>query len=155
MPTQVLLVMVTDSHPEAEERLSRLLEHMAQQFGSLEGVIVRKALDLERAVVAVVAPGDGAKVVGKEGAMAKLISKELGKPLRVIEFPLQGPMHSMLQNLLQPVSLIGINVLYTTGGEELRIRVPLRDKPVLPLTPEDVVSVSHNVLGRKAVLLFE
>lgn len=132
---------------------ARALVSLAKKFNSLEGVEVLNAIGVSRLAVLLTKEGDGAKVVGREGSMAKLIAKELGKPIRVVE-P-ENP-RRMFEGILMPATLIGLNVLYRPEGtQEFKVRVPIRDKPLLQLNTEELNAISKEMVGRPAALVFE
>lgn len=83
-----------------------------------------KSHDLEDFIL-LLAKGNIAPLIGKEGKTIKMISKKFGKRVRIIS---EGDMKTMAQDLVSPARIFGINVLYTPMGEEYNIVIPKSDR---------------------------
>jgi len=138
---------------EAQSKIVSIVKNLAQKYGSLEDVQIERVVETEKVVIVIASADSAAKLVGKEGSIVKMISKELGKQVKVLSAA--SDQKTMTRDLLRPASLIGINVLYTAGKEELKIRVPLKDKPLLLIPESELERVFGEIFSKTSKISFE
>jgi len=136
---------------QTEVDVSRFLWNMGDKLHSLREATIRKIIDSDVLLI-VAGRGDGAKVVGKGGAVVKALAKRWGKSIRVLE---ENEFRPFVAELLHPLTVRGVNTLYTPDGEVLRVRLPAAQKPRSMITPEGFSAMMQQLYGRRAELLFE
>jgi len=118
---------------EADVKVSRTLVSMSDSVKALRDVTLVKVAESPDLAVIVCARGDAAKVIGREGLVAKALEKELGKRVSIVEEA--NDVKDFISALLRPAQVAGINVVYRGGAEALRVlvkrgrasRMPYRD----------------------------
>ncbi|MFH0830187.1 MAG: hypothetical protein V1887_03440 [Candidatus Aenigmatarchaeota archaeon] len=136
---------------KADVDVSRFVWGMSEKLHSLKEASIKKVIDSD-VLLLVAAKGDGAKLVGKGGAVVKALAKQWGKSIRVLE---EKDFKPFVAELLHPLTVTGINTLYTPEGEILRVRTPVAQKSRSIITPEGFSSMVQSLYGHKAELLFE
>ncbi len=136
---------------KAELDVSRFLHELCEKAPSLKEATIRKIVDGDVLLV-ITAKGDGAKVVGKGGTVVKALAKQWNKSVRVLE---EKDTKQFMLELLHPVTVLGINTLYTPGGEVMRVRVSSGHNARSVMTPEGFSSIMNQVFGKKTELVFE
>lgn len=136
---------------QADVDVSRFVWGLSEKLHSLKEATIRKIIDGDVLLI-VAAKGDGAKLVGKGGAVVKALAKQWGKSIRVLE---ENDFRTFTAELLHPLTVTGVNTLYTPEGEVLRVRIPTAQKPRSMMTPEGFSSMMQKLYGQKAELLFE
>jgi len=136
---------------QMEVDVSRFVFGLSDKLHSLKEATIRKIIDGDVMLI-VAAKGDGAKLVGKGGAEVKALAKQWGKSIRVLE---ENEFRQFVSELLHPLTVTGINRLYTPDGEILRVRLPAAQKPRSIITPEGFGTMMHKLYGQKTELLFE
>lgn len=134
-----------------EIEISRMLFGMSDKIKSLKDVVLRRAMNSE-IVILVAGKGDGAKLVGKSGVVVKALAKKYEKPIRVLE---EGEFRKFVKNLIQPLPIEGINTLYSSEGEVVKVRAPLNQKNRLLFSEETFRTLVKSVYNKDAELVFE
>ena len=137
---------------ETEINISRFLYNLGSKVRGLKEIKLIKAVDVGVLLI-VTGPGDAAKVVGKSGAVVKILAKEFKKPIRVVEEA--ENLRKFVQDMISPVTVMGINTLYTPEGEVYRIRIPTSQRNSLTINPENFSSIIHNLYNRNVQIIFE
>ena len=137
------------SKPDIE--VSRLIYKISKDAKTLKDVSIKKVIELSNLIVIVCKEGDAAKIVGKTGIIVKKLSKELGKPIKVIEESKNKK--EFLQNLLFPTPILGINILYTPKEEILRIRIPKRK--IMPTLRKSINEFAKHLFNKKVEIIEE
>lgn len=126
----------------------KMINDAAKRFKPLEGIEIKKVVDSGRVTVVICRRGDGARLVGREGAMVKKLSKIAGKEIRVVEE--SGDLKEFIQNLINPVPLIGLNVVYTPGEEVLKVLIPYRRR--VPIEENSLSDIVRQVFGKDVMV---
>ncbi|MEM5804588.1 MAG: hypothetical protein QXU82_01940 [Candidatus Aenigmatarchaeota archaeon] len=134
-----------------EVEISRMLFGMSEKTKSLKDAKLKKAMNTE-VLLLIAGKGDGAKLVGKAGAVVKALAKKYEKPIRVLE---ESDIRTFITNMLQPVPIEGINTVFAGGKETFKVRLPLNQKNRLLFSEETFKKVVSEVYGRQAELVFE
>ncbi len=136
---------------KSEVYISRLLHQISSEAKSLKGIHIKKIIDTPGLVLIISKKGDAARIVGKSGIIVKKLSKTLGKKIKVIEE--SSDPKTFFQNLIFPVPLLGINILYAERGEILKIKVP-RDR-ALPISKSTFKETTKLVLKKDIEIVEE
>ena len=116
---------------ELDVKISRMLYKL---LGDAD-VEFKKAVEAGDLVVIMVGEGNVPLVIGKGGKNIKLLMRELGKRVRVIEgLEIKGTdeIKKLATDLLYPASVFGVNVVYALSGTYYQVVVIRRDQPKLP-----------------------
>ena len=97
--------------------------------------------------------GDAAKLVGKNGFVVKALAKEFKKPIRILEEA--DTLKNFVESLVSPISISGVNTLYTPEGEVYKFRIPSNHKGRLNITPESFSEIISDMYDCKAELIFD
>lgn len=137
--------------PKETVDVSRFLFKMKDESKSLEEANVKHVIDSDVLLI-VTGKGDAAKVVGKGGVVVKALAKQFSKNIRVLE---ENDMKSFASDLLQPITILGTNILFTPDGEIKRIRAPLSQKSKFHLSEQAFSNIFEKLYGTKAEIVFE
>lgn len=139
----------------AQEKISVLDVELSKILFELgEGDIsFSKAIETQDAIV-VVAPKESiGKIIGRSGANIRVISKKLGKPVRVVG---SGELKDMIYDFASPARVIGVNKVFRPDGSTIqRVRIPRKDKPKLRLGVEDMEKIISSLSEDQVEILFE
>jgi transcription antitermination factor NusA-like protein len=131
---------------ESDVRISRLVSRIGS--GPINEVTIKRVIEGENTIVIICAKGDAARLVGKEGIMIKKLSKNAGKMIRVIEET--GNIKEFIQNLIYPVPLSGLNIMYRPEGEMLKVLIPSGRN--IPLNESSFSEIIKMVFGKHVVV---
>lgn len=124
--------------------MSRKLYRIVNPIKSMNDVTIFRIFDLGGLVVLLVDKGSAARLIGRGGHMVKRISKLLGKDVKILER--DTDIQHMVESLIRPANMLGINVLYTKDGEIYRLRVPVSQKHMIrdPAKISDILALATN-----------
>jgi transcription antitermination factor NusA-like protein len=129
--------------------ISRLLFRLEKTF-SLHDVDFRKSIDINGFIL-ILTSGDVASLIGRHGRVVRLISQELGKWVRIVN--VSGP-RTIVQDLVYPARVYGMNILNTPEGEEYKVIVPKEDRRKLVMDDESLNKALDVLLNKKAEIKF-
>ncbi len=108
---------------EEELKIARFLEKLKEKFKVLKNAQIYKIAVGDEQIIIIARKGDASKVVGKNGSIVKILSKEFKKSVKVVEF--DEDMKKLANKIVYPASVEGVNVLYKKDNTlEYRIRIP-------------------------------
>ena len=118
---------------DTDIRVSRIVLRLSRTKRSLRDITLKQVVESDNLMVIICEQGDAANVIGRSGLVVKRLEKELDKPVRIVEE--SGDVKGFIANLLHPVPLLGMNILYRPEGEVIRAlagkgpgpRIPQRD----------------------------
>ncbi|MBN2330713.1 MAG: transcription elongation factor NusA [Candidatus Aenigmarchaeota archaeon] len=116
---------------ETDIKVARALLRLSGSIKSLRDIDMQRAFESDSMLAIVCARGDAARIIGKSGLTVKKLEKELGKPVRIVESG--GDMRAFITDLLHPVPVHGINVVYRPQGEVLRVLTGKGPGPRVPV----------------------
>lgn len=122
---------------ETDIGVARILLQLSVGIKSLRDITLQRAVGSDSMVVVVCAKGDAARIIGKSGLTVKRLEKELGKPVKIVEGG--GDVKEFITDLLHPVPVEGINVVYRPQGEVLRVLTGRGPGPRMPV--DDIRSI--------------
>jgi transcription antitermination factor NusA-like protein len=139
---------------ELDVKVARLLYKL---LGDVN-VEFKKAVEAGDLVVIIVGKGDVPIVIGKGGKNIKILVKELGKRVRVIEgieTETIDDLKKLATDLFYPASVFGVNIVYKPGGEHsYKVLVLGREKKRLPEKPEILESILSQITGKNVKISF-
>ncbi|ASJ10937.1 transcription elongation factor NusA [Thermococcus sp. P6] len=139
---------------ELDVKVARLLYRL---IGDSD-VEFKKAVEAGDLVVIVVGEGDVPLTIGKGGKNVKILTRELGKRIRVIEaVEVRKPedVKKIATDLLYPAGVFGVNVVYKPSGDNYyRILVPDRDRKKIPGRREVLESIISQIAGAEVRINF-
>jgi transcription antitermination factor NusA-like protein len=133
---------------ETDIRVSSALLQLSVSIKSLRDVTVEHAVESDNMLVIVCARGDAARIIGKSGLTVKRLERELGKPVRIVQGG--GDVREFITDLLHPVPVEGINVVYRPQGEVLRVIAGRGPGPRVPAG--DLKSIVGALFGKDVEL---
>lgn len=137
-----------DNLSEDDMKILKAINEVSKTFKPLSDVEIKKIVNVEKMSVVVCREGDGARLVGKDGVMIKKLSRIVGRPLRVVEE--SGDVKEFIKNLINPVPVVGLNVIYKPGKEVLKVVIPRGRK--IPMSKESFSRIVNVVFGKDAVV---
>jgi transcription antitermination factor NusA-like protein len=134
-------------------KISRVLFELSKKHRGLEKLNFKGSVDASGLVILKVERGQIPLVVGKGGKLVQEIERTLKTKIRVVE---EGANHRKLaQDILAPAEVIGVNVLYTTSGNEYRVRVPRQQMKRLPAEKEKIKTALSMLTNKNFTIVFE
>lgn len=97
--------------------------------------------------------GEVGTIVGKGGRNALELGKRFGKRVKVIN--LNMDIKQIISDILYPVTLLGMNTIFTSGGEISKIRLPKREMMRIPIDISSMEKILNNLLHKKIRITFE
>lgn len=138
---------------EIDIEVTRILQDLSTEYGSLKDSEVRKVFDMENVVVVVTAEGDGAKVVGRNGEIVKELADRIDKSIRVVEAT-EDDME-VIKGLLSPAEVTSINTVFRPDGEHKKIVVDEEYQGKINLSTGEFEQIISHVTGTDYKLSFE
>ncbi|MFH1237532.1 MAG: hypothetical protein V1648_03975 [Candidatus Aenigmatarchaeota archaeon] len=133
---------------DSDVRLARAVKTLASTFKVLDNITIKKVMEGSTIILMLCGRGDRPKLVGREGVVINRLSKMMGKPVRVVEET--EDLKDFIKNVIHPVPLEGINVVYSNEGETLKVLIPRnRNLPLAEATFREIIKM---VFGRNAVV---
>jgi N utilization substance protein A len=96
---------------------------------------------------------DVSKLIGKEGRVVKKLSKELERPIKIIEK--STDIKDFVKEVFSSVPVLGINIVYKPLGQMYKIRIKDSDRDKLPLSSEIFANVSRSLFHVDTDIVFE
>ncbi|MCC6054991.1 MAG: transcription elongation factor [Thermosphaera sp.] len=82
------------------------------------------------------------------------LSSTLGRKVRVVEYVSDS--RKLIEQLIVPASLLGVNKVWLPTGEEvISIRIPRRDRRIIGKNKEQYEALIEQITGVKARIIFE
>lgn len=132
--------------------VSRFIAANREKHG-LSAVQVAKCLDDGHAAI-VFCHSDPGLLIGKGGRTVKELAGTLNRRVKVIS--LNAEMHTAAAELLNPATLLGINLIYSATGNTYKVRVPRSQAGKLSVHRDTVArALSHLCDGKRFAVVFE
>ncbi|MDN5319959.1 MAG: hypothetical protein PWP49_379 [Thermococcaceae archaeon] len=138
---------------ELDVKISRMLYKL---LGDAD-VEFKKAVEAGDLVVIMVGEGNVPLVIGKGGKNIKLLMRELGKRVRVIEgreIKDTDDLKKLATDLLYPAGVFGVNVVYAPQGQYYKVLVIRRDRQKLPERQEILEDILSKIAGVEVKISF-
>lgn len=136
---------------EKDIELLRMIYKETERNKMLVEIQIKKIIEGNDVILVVCSSGDAAKIVGRGGFFAKRLEEAAGKPVRVVEESADA--RAFLQNIILPVPIINLNIIYTPDGEKYKIIIPKNSRLPMPLNA--FKSVAKDVLKKDVEIGFE
>jgi transcription antitermination factor NusA-like protein len=133
---------------QSDIEVSRIINEVGKSFKPLNEVEIKKVIGGKNISVIICKKGDGARLVGKNGVMIKKLSKLLGKPIRIVEE--SEDVKEFVENLIKPIPVVGMNVIYKPEKEILKIIIPRGRK--IPMSKESFAEVINLTFGKDSIV---
>ena len=141
----------TDKITQAEIDISRFICELSEKVGSLQDVKIKKIIESNNIII-ISGKGDGGKLVGKAGTVVKVLAKQFGKSIKIVEKT--DNYKDFMNNLISPNVIKAINIVYTPNGEIYKLRITSTEK-TLPIQKDEISHISLSMFGNKAEIVFE
>lgn len=138
---------------ELELKISQVLFELAKKHRGLERVSFKRAVDGGSLVGLIVGHGQIPFVVGRGGRIAQELERHLKTKVRVIEEWVTA--RKLVQDVLAPADVLGVNILYTKAGDEYHVRVPRTHLRRLPGKVNDLQNLLEKITHKRTVITFE
>lgn len=138
---------------ELDIKISRTLFEIAQKHRGLEKINFKHAVSTSGLTVLVVGKGEIRFAVGRGGKVVRELENKLQTKIRVIEEGTQT--RKLAQDILTPAKVLGVNVLYSGGKEEHRVRVPRTHSKRLPANVKGIQTLLTKLTNKNITVVFE
>ncbi|MDY6789122.1 MAG: hypothetical protein SVV03_04125 [Candidatus Nanohaloarchaea archaeon] len=138
---------------ETAVEVSRFLMDEAERVNTLRDIEIKSVKEASGAIVIITGKGDGPKVVGRNGEVVKKLANEFNSSIRVVED--SGVDDEVIENLLEPVEVQGINTVYKPEGTQKKVVVNKGDKSRVPITREEFKEIVKELTGEEYTLSYE
>ncbi|MFH1820850.1 MAG: hypothetical protein ABH852_00185 [Methanobacteriota archaeon] len=133
--------------------VSCALFELSKKHKELEKLTLKSAVDADGLVILMVGTGQIPFLVGRRGRVVQELEGILNSKVRIVE---EGSTEKkLIQDLLTPADVLGINVLYTKSGDEYRIRVPRTHMKRLPRSKEKIQAALSKLTNKTFTIVFE
>ncbi len=129
-------------------KVARFLKSLEEKFKVLREAQIIKVFKTESRIIILTRKGDASKIVGKNGSIAKLVSKEMGQPVKVIE---EGEtIVDFINNLVYPATVESVNVVYGKDGNVSRYKILIHRKQYRKIDEKLLKEAIKLVFGKEA-----
>lgn len=134
--------------------VANLLYSLSTTYKGLNHIVLKRSFDAGDVIILGTAPQDVGILIGRGGKIVKILSEKLGKRVRVVGE--SSDYSEVVRDLLSPVPILGINVLYPPGeNEKYKIRISKKDATRMPGDIETLQKVLINLTGKDMILSVE
>lgn len=138
---------------ELDIKISRTLFEIAQKRRGLEKINFKRAISTSGLIVLMVRRGEIPFAVGRGGKVVRELENQLRAKIRVVEEGTQT--RKLAQDILTPAKVLGVNVLYSGGKEEHRVRVPRLHLKRLPANVKGIQALLTKLTNKNITIVFE
>lgn len=133
---------------ELDVELSKILHELG-----VEGIGFERAIDTTDFIIVLTKKEDIGKIIGRSGDNIRLISKKLGKKVRVVGTENIG---DAIHDFVTPAKVIAVNTAYLPDGEIIkRIKIDKRDKKKLRMNVREIERLLSSLTPEKIEISFE
>jgi len=134
--------------------VANLLYSLSGTFKGLSYLSLKSSFDAGDMIILVTSSKEVGVLIGRGGQIVKHLSEKLGKKVRVVGD--SGDHLAVISDLLSPVQILGINVVYPPGaGEKYKVRISKKDAARLPSDSETLEKVLASLTRKDMVLSIE
>lgn len=134
-------------------KISRILFELAQKYRGLDKINFKRAIEAKGLIVLLVRRGEISVIVGKGGKTIRKLTESIHTKVRVAE---EGAdIRKQAQDIFTPAKIHGVNILYSGGGEEYRIRIPRAHLKLLPASIDALQALFAKLTDKNIKIVFE
>lgn len=138
---------------EKELKNFRRLSKLLKGYNILKNIGIERVIDHKNIMVIITDKESTSKLIGKGGGMAKKLSKDLNKKVRIIGQPFDEK--NFIREVFFSVPIIGINTIYSPKGKRYKIRIPASEMVLLPIPPDEFIKLTKEFLNIDVEFSFE
>jgi len=97
--------------------------------------------------------GEIGAIVGRGGKNAMELSKKFGKRVKIIN--LNTDIKKVISDIIYPVTLMGVNTVFTQKGEVSKIRLAKREMMSIPFDISSLEKILFNLMQKRIRISFE
>ncbi len=119
----------------------------------VEGIGFERAIDTKNFVIILTKKEDIGKIIGKNGDNLRLLSRKLGKKVRVIG---TENMRDTIYDFVAPAQITAINTVYMPDGNIIRrIKINKKDKKKLRMDIKEIERLISSLSNDRVEISFE
>lgn len=99
--------------------VSREIYNISSRFQLLKDVVINHVYGSEKLVVILTRKEDVPKIIGRNGIVVKVLSKRIGKVVKVV--PETKDLKEFTQSIVYPVPVLCVNILYEDGNKIYKV----------------------------------
>jgi len=145
--------VTTGEITQLDVEISKILHKIDTQYGLPKDFQFLKSYVFDDLLIIVVGKNDVGNIVGKGGKILKILQKELNNKIRVIEST--DNVRKILEDLLYPARIVGINIIYLPDGERKRVRISHEDRKRLPIDLEKAKDIIKVLTGEEITITID
>ena len=130
-----------------ELEIIRKINALSDKIKGIDKADIKGIHETEGLLAIVCSKGEAPKLIGRGASNIRKLSRDLGKTVRIIEE--SSDKRSFLQNLIYPVPILSLNLIFSSDGEKYKVAVPNRG---LPISQRSFVEVASQILGKPVVI---
>ncbi len=112
-----------------------------------------RAIDTNKFIIILTKKENIGKIIGKSGDNIRQLSKDLGKPVRVIS---TGDLQETIYDFVAPARILSINTVYKPDGSTVqRVRINKKDKKKLRMSLKEIEKLIASLTDDKVEISFE
>lgn len=138
---------------ELDVNISKLLYKLISEYNIPKDITFIKAWEFDDIIILVVGINDVGSVVGKGGKILKILQKELQRKIRVVEDT--DDVRKMVNDLLYPARVIGVNIIYLPKGQKRKIRISHDDEKRLPMELSKAKDIIRTLTGEEIDIIVD
>ncbi|MBU5690288.1 MAG: hypothetical protein QXM68_00010 [Candidatus Aenigmatarchaeota archaeon] len=140
---------ITKQELEVYKKIHKSTKNMEH----LKDVEIKRAITNDNFSIIFCNKEDISKIIGKNGIIAKKIEKSLSR--KIIIAPYNADVLQFSKEILRPINIIGVNVVYDGDKNKYVVRVPESDKKIMKIDPSFFSLLASKILKVDAEINFE
>jgi transcription antitermination factor NusA-like protein len=138
---------------ELDVRIAKLLYQLEEEH-HIRDITFVEAVESRSLIVIIVGEGEIGNLIGKGGKTVKVLQRALRKKIRIIEDT--DDTRKIIQDLLHPARILGMNILYLPSGEQkYKVRVPREDERRIPTNVQSAEEIVSKLTNLEVQIVFE
>ncbi len=135
-----------------EIKMYRVLNKILKDQKSLKNVEIKRVVG-KHTLFLITRKEDVSKLIGRDGRIAKKLSKELNRSIRIIGKP--DNIKDFVNEVFFSIPVLGVNVVYTPQGKKYKVRIPRVERRNLPISSDLFVNISRSIFHTDVDVVFE
>ncbi|MCX8178888.1 MAG: hypothetical protein N3D75_03615 [Candidatus Aenigmarchaeota archaeon] len=134
---------------ETYKKIHKSIKDM-KHLGDVE---IKRVLSNNNFAVIFCKKNDISKIIGKNGIVAKKIEKSISK--KIIVAPYDSNIVDFSKEILRPINIIGVNVVYHGEKSKYIVRIPSSDKNIIKIDPDFFKHLADEIMKVDVDINFE